>query len=123
MGVRASSLRPMGSREESYAEVAALVLAGEWTSYGDISMAVHGSSRAARAVGSAAATSEDFPHAHRVLRSDGSIARRTAPRSHDPLHIRALLESEGISFDTRWWADPRQRVHWDELQRRARKGS
>jgi alkylated DNA nucleotide flippase Atl1 len=107
-----------GGPTERYGEVAALVRAGEWTSYGDISAAVHGSSRAARAVGGAAATSESFPNAHRVLRSDGSIARRASPRSHDPSEIRARLESEGISFDGRDRADPRRRVHWDELQRR-----
>jgi len=109
----------MGPRESRYAEVAALVGAGEWTSYGDISAAVHASSRAARAVGRAAATSESFPNAHRVLRADGTIAPRSAPHSQDPAHIKTRLESEGVSFDGRGRADPSHRVYWDELQRRA----
>lgn len=109
----------MERRTERYSEAAALVRAGEWTSYGDISAAVHGSGRAARAVGGTAATSNSFPNAHRVLRADGTIALRTSPHSDDPLRVRARLESEGLSFDERGRADPSKRVHWDELQRRA----
>ncbi|MGH2694816.1 MAG: MGMT family protein [Actinomycetota bacterium] len=115
--------RERGTAADRYTQAAALVRAGEWTSYGDISAAVHGSGRAARAVGGAAATSDSFPNAHRVLRSDGTIAPRTAPHSDDPLAVRARLESEGISFDARGRADPRRRVHWDELQRRAGAGN
>jgi alkylated DNA nucleotide flippase Atl1 len=102
--------------EDRYLEAAALVRAGEWTSYGDISVAVHRSNRSARAVGRTAATDRKFPNAHRVLHADGTIARG-AGRPVEKL--RARLESEGIAFDGRGRANPSRRVHWDELQRRA----
>ena len=110
----------LGSMEQRYADVARLVRPGEWTSYGDISAAVHGSPRAARAVGRAAATSDDFPNAHRVLRSDGSIARGTGPCANGVLSVRERLEREGIAFDKGGRADGAHKVEWDELARRAR---
>jgi hypothetical protein len=56
-----------------YVQIAAHVLRGEWTTYGDISIAHRGDARAARAVGRAAATLRSFPHPHRVLGSIGFI--------------------------------------------------
>ena len=103
----------------SYENIARLIRPGEWTSYGDISAAVHGSSRAARAVGRTAATSDEFPNAHRVLRSDGSISRGTGPCASGVLTARERLEREGIAFDRRGRADPGRKVEWDELARRA----
>lgn len=105
--------------EERYASVARLVRRGEWTSYGDISAAVHGSPGSARAVGRAAATYDDFPNAHRVLRADGSVARGTGSCSRGPLTVRERLEREGISFDRGGRAERAKRVEWDELAQRA----
>jgi alkylated DNA nucleotide flippase Atl1 len=101
----------------TYADIAGHLRRGEWTSYGDISAAVHGSFRAARAVGRAAATDDDFPNAHRVLRADGSISRGAA--GGDVARVRARLEGEGIGFDRQGRADPALRVEWDELARRS----
>lgn len=102
--------------EGAFVDVARLVGAGEWTTYGDISGAVCGSARWARAVGRAAATFDEFPNAHRVLRADGSIARGTGPCSREG-GVRRKLESEGVPFRA-GRADPTRRVHWDELRRR-----
>src|SRR4051812_42500962 len=52
---------------DPYLAMAGHVRAGEWTTYGDISIAVRGDTKAARAVGRAAATLAHFPNAHRVL--------------------------------------------------------
>src|SRR3954452_23774936 len=56
---------------DPYLAMAGHVRAGEWTTYGDISIAVRGDTKAARAVGRAAATIAHFPHPHRVLWSGG----------------------------------------------------
>jgi len=102
----------------SFAAAADQVRRGEWTSYGDVAAAA-GRPRGARAVGRAAASSADFPHAHRVLRADGSITRGPGQRNRDhEARIRGLLEAEGLTFSAGGKADPRRRVYWDELQRR-----
>ncbi|MGH2702574.1 MAG: MGMT family protein, partial [Actinomycetota bacterium] len=64
----------MPDLNERFMGVAAHIQPGEWTTYGDISAAVRGDKRAARAVGRAAATEEEFPNPHRVLRSPGRIS-------------------------------------------------
>ena len=102
----------------SYADVARTLRPGEWTSYGDIAAAVHGTPRAARAVGRITSSSDDFPNAHRVLRADGSIAAGRGPCANRGVPVREALEREGVSFDRRGRADPTQKVEWDELARR-----
>lgn len=108
------------SLEDQIIAVASLVRRGEWTTYGDISAAVTGSVRAARAVARAAARSDDFPHAHRVLRADGSVARGEGPRRAERVErARRALAAEGVDFTLAGRADPAARVYWDELARRA----
>src|SRR5207244_10291905 len=58
---------------DPYLAVAEQLHAGEWTTYGDISIAVRGDTMGARAVGRAAATLQHFPNPHRVLQSGGRI--------------------------------------------------
>lgn len=103
--------------ETAFVDVARLVRRGEWTTYGDISAAVRGDARWARAVGRAAATFDGFPNAHRVLRASGTIASGSGA-ARDLARIRGKLVAEGIRF-TGERADPAQRVHWDELRARA----
>jgi len=113
-------MAPSDSLEDQIIAVARLVRAGEWTTYGDISAAVTGTVRAARAVARAAALSDDFPNAHRVLRADGTIARGEGPRRAERVdRVRWALEDEGVAFGLSRRADPAARVHWDELARRA----
>ena len=99
-------------------EVAALLRRGEWTSYGDIAAVAFGTKRLARKVGAAAASSDDFPNAHRVLTADGRVSRGPAGSEAWVARVEAKLASEGIAFRDRR-ADPARRVHWDELARRA----
>lgn len=101
-----------------FMRMASRVRRGEWTTYGDISIAVRGDTKAARGVGRAAAALRAFPHPERVLMEGGAIN----PNWHDsegqgPEHCRQLLEKQGVTF-TDGLADQRQRVTWDELRRR-----
>lgn len=100
--------------------VAALVRPGEWTTYGDISAAVRGDKRAARAVGRAASTEDGFPNAHRVLRAPGRISRGVGACSEGRgvQGVRERLFAEGVVFDETGKADAARHVHWDELRRR-----
>lgn len=103
-----------------FKRVASRIRAGEWASYGDISIAVRGDTAAARGVGRAAATDLSFPHPERVLMDDGSVN----PRWHHhngqgPEYCRQLLEEQGITFvDGR--ASSGQRVSWAVLAERDR---
>ncbi len=105
---------------DAYLRVAALLRLGEWTTYGDISTAVHGSARAARAVGRAAATISGFPNAERVIGKDGRVPsgwRDDAGRG--PEECRRRLEAQGVRFDE-GRADPARHVGWEVLAGRAR---
>ncbi|GGK96048.1 MGMT family protein [Mangrovihabitans endophyticus] len=91
---------------------------GEWTTYGDISIAVRGDTKAARGVGQAAAALANFPHPERVLMDGGRINPKWRDsKNRGPEYCRELLEHQGIRFESDL-ADPAQRVTWDELRRR-----
>jgi len=105
-------------RTAVFAAVAALVRRGEWTTCGDISLAARGDLLGAELVEHAALARPGFPHPQRVLREGGVIS----PNWRDcdgrgPEDCRRALVAEGIDF-TGEVAHPRQRVAWDELQRR-----
>lgn len=107
---------------EPYVAIAERVWEREWTTYGDISIAVRGDMMGARAVGRAAATLEHFPNPHRVLQSGGRIPERW--RSSDsaepnPEECRRRLEEEGVSFDDHGRASRDYYVGWDVLVERA----
>lgn len=100
---------------EEVSRVVGLVRPGEWTTYGDVSIAVAGHRHCARSVGNLAATDDRFPHPHRVLRSGGTVADSPV---RDPRRVIERLMEEGVRFRGRR-ADPSQQVHWDELARRS----
>ena len=107
------------ANSDSFLRMAGHVGAGEWTTYGDISIAVLGNHKAARAVGRAAATNPDFPNAHRVLLEGGLISPNwDDPLGRGPAECRRRLEAERITFDENGRADPSRRVTWDELMLR-----
>jgi alkylated DNA nucleotide flippase Atl1 len=102
-----------------YVQIAAHVHRGEWTTYGDISIAHRGDARAARAVGRAAATLPSFPHPHRVLGRNGVIPIGWRDdQGNGPEECRRRLESEGVRFSDDGRADPASRVAWDILASR-----
>lgn len=102
-----------------YAAIGGLVERGEWTTYGDISVVVHGSRRYARHVGRAAATYEPFANAQRVLGSGGLVAAGWRDAHGDgPAACRRRLEREGVDF-VGGRADPRRGITWEDLIARA----
>ena len=100
-----------------FMRIASRLREGEWTTYGDISIAVRGDTKAARSVGRAAASLHQFPHPERVLMEGGIVNPAWSDGVNGPDHCRRLLEGQGIRFDGDR-ADPTQRVSWDELRRR-----
>jgi alkylated DNA nucleotide flippase Atl1 len=93
-------------------QVLAALPAGSWTTYGDLA-ALIGSH--AVAVGQRLATAVT-PNAHRVLQSDGKVSPNFAwvdlLRTEDP---GALLEAEGLPFDSQGRAEPERRFATDQL--------
>jgi alkylated DNA nucleotide flippase Atl1 len=102
-----------------FMRIASRLRAGEWTTYGDISIAVRDDTKAARGVGRAAAKLPDFPHPERVLMDGGVINPNWVDaKGRGSEYCQQLLSDQGVKFDDSGRADPSQRVAWDELRRR-----
>jgi alkylated DNA nucleotide flippase Atl1 len=117
---------PYRATADPYLAVASRVKPGEWTTYGDISVAVREDTKAARAIGRAASMLEHFPNPHRVIQSGGRIPDGWKPHDSDapnPGECRRLLEAEGVKFDERGRAKRKQYVAWDVLRERRDDGS
>jgi len=113
------SARYRGGNADPFLAAAGVLRSGEWTTYGDISIAVRGDNRAARAVGRAAATLDEFPNAHRVLREGGTVPEGWHDDSgHGEEECRRLLDAEGVRFDARGRANAAQRISWDVIRER-----
>jgi alkylated DNA nucleotide flippase Atl1 len=102
-----------------FARVASRIRAGEWATYGDISIAVRGDHKASRGVGRAAATMPSFPNPHRLLLDGGRIHPEwKSSDGQGPEECRRRLEAEGIRFDDEHRASAQHRVAWDTLLER-----
>jgi alkylated DNA nucleotide flippase Atl1 len=109
-------VHPLGT-SDPYRAAAALVPAGRWTTYGDISLAVRSDLLASRAVASSAMHNFDFPNPERVLKAGGRIAPNWVSTDglHGPEECRRRLEQQGVRFIDDH-ADPSQRMTWEELR-------
>lgn len=104
------------STADLYMRVAGLIREGEWTSYGDLSIAVRGDLKGKQAVGRAAATFPRFPNPHRVLRKGGEIPNEWRDWSgNGPEACKALLAAEGVNFTEDGRASPGSYVTGEEL--------
>jgi alkylated DNA nucleotide flippase Atl1 len=107
---------------DPYLRMAAFIREGEWSTYGDVSVAVRGDMSAARAVGRLAATVPNFPRPHRVLYSGGVVPptwRSNPDAPPDPDECVRRLKSEGVTFDEKGRASRANYVSWDVLVERS----
>jgi alkylated DNA nucleotide flippase Atl1 len=107
---------------DPYLAIAAHLRTGEWTTYGDVSIAVRGDTLGARAVGRAAAMLDHFPNPHRILKVGGVIPEEWKTTDSDianPEVCRQRLESEGVGFDEHGRAVHQNYVPWHVLVERA----
>ncbi len=87
--------------------------AGTWTSYSDLAELIASHQVP---VGQHLASTKGVLHAHRVLKSDGSVSpdfRWLDP--DDNRDVRDVLREEGVRFDDRGRADASQRLRADDL--------
>ncbi len=97
-------------------QVAERVHPGEWTTYGDLSRAVTGSSSSAQAVGNMARIMPDFPTPWRVLNLKGQIPSAwVSDQGEGSEKCRQLLEEEGVTFDEDGTASAKNRLPLEEL--------
>lgn len=113
-------LTPRYRSANPYLAIARLVAPGEWTTFDDISLVVHGDLRHGREVVRASVDLPDFP-AHRVLPSGGQVPqawRSYATKTADPGECVRLLCDEGVPVDGDGRASRAHRVGWDLLAER-----
>lgn len=102
-----------------YLVAAQLIRPGEWTTYGDVSIAVRGDDRAARAIGSAAKNLPDFPNPERIIGAGGVIPQAwNDGEGGGPEVCRNRLENQGVTFDSSGRAEGRYRLGWEHLRQR-----
>lgn len=94
-----------------------LIPAGNWTTYGEFSIAVYGNWRTAITVGQQAAKNPAFANPHRVLKADGLIPDEW----HDdlgggPKECEKRLRREGVWLAREERADPAKFLNWERLK-------
>lgn len=97
----------------------ARVRRGEWTTYGEISVAIFGHRAGARAVGRVAARDDRFRNAHRVIGQGGLIPQGWGGGGPAVELCRRRLEADGVGFSA-GGADPARMLRWRTIEQRMR---
>jgi alkylated DNA nucleotide flippase Atl1 len=94
---------------------------GEWTTYGDFSIAVYESPRMALTVAQLAHHHPAFANPHRVLQSGGTVSPEWRDEDNDlgPEECKLRLTDEGVWLDDFDHAKPDHLVGWQELSKRS----
>jgi alkylated DNA nucleotide flippase Atl1 len=93
---------------------------GEWTTYGDFSIAVYDSPRMALTVAQLAHRHPAFASPHRVVQSGGTVSPKWRDEDNDkgPEECVRRLTQERAWDATEERADPANFVGWEELRHR-----
>ena len=108
-------------RRDRILRASRVIRRGEWTTYGDIAIAVADNVRLARTVGRVAAKNPAFANPHRVLKSGGLIPPDW--RDDDgqgPEECERRLRAEGMQFEGDA-APAGSRIGWEEIKSRLAK--
>lgn len=104
-----------------YVQIAELVPAGRFTTYGDISLVLTGSIHSAQAVGTAMMRADGFAGGHRVLRAGGAIPPTWSDGAGGGPEVAVRrLEAEGVEVKN-MKADPARYLPWQQLRERAQR--
>jgi hypothetical protein len=93
---------------------------GEWTTYGDFSIAVYDSSKMGLTVAQVARRHPAFANPHRILQSEGTVSPNWRDEDDDkgPEECIRRLTEEGVWDAARDRAKDAHFVKWEELRRR-----
>lgn len=107
----------LSHRRNKVLRASRVIESGEWTTYGDVAVAVTGHRNAARAVGRMAARHPAFANPHRVIKEGGVIPPGWQGYGGGPEECRRRLEAEAVRFVGEV-ADPSQRLTWEVIDQR-----
>lgn len=107
-------------RRNRVVRLSRLIEAGEWTTYGDFSIAVYDNVNMALPVARVAAHHPAFASPHRLLQAKGSVSEgwHDEQGNHDPEECKGRLREEHVWDDATDSAQPDKRIGWEELQTR-----
>jgi alkylated DNA nucleotide flippase Atl1 len=107
-------------RRDRVLRLSRLIEKGEWTTYGDFSIAVYESSRMGLAVARVAAHHPAFANPHRLLQAGGSVSPQWKDEDCDkgPEECKRRLTDEGVWDAAADRAEPDRFVRWETLRSR-----